>query len=461
MNWFERHLNWSLFLGLVYVPVNVSFTVSLIAFIIIFIMAFIQVGGGFNALALLSTIIGMAVIAQRIEPILVVIDIIIIVVLTVILTFWFLGRKGKSRAFTFLFIFFWIIGVVGLLNSKNPISGYFFLAAVIGNILTLIILLLLGNESTNFEAELLGARLDAEPYGGYDERQLKELDYTPDKNIMNMAGSRGTENVGATGDVAGYGGVSAGGDIGVTNIEAQAQEKEGKKVVERPASQEIIKPPILLNDAGAAIHCYYHPGADAVNLCSRCRQYVCIECNYITGTHPICHNCWNTRGESPIAPPPVKKPVSPAPGKPEKQKIAKPEKSAKLEAEKNEWRTEFVALCEQASPIINIVIRKSADGMPASPLDLMEGLKLRPMLERTKKMSKPKDKELHEAKDEFEQILSGCIKIADTAANFVGGGGQALQGGPDFKHIVDSIDTANGLMERLSQKLATFSQPQE
>ncbi|MCJ7514709.1 MAG: hypothetical protein MUO89_01900, partial [Dehalococcoidia bacterium] len=110
---------------------------------------------------------------------------------------------------------------------------------------------------------------------------------------------------------------------------------------------------------------------------------------------------------------------------------------------------------------INVVISKSADGMPASPLDLMEGLKLRPMLERSKKLSKSKDKELREAKDEFEQLLSSCIKIADSAADFVSGGGQALLGGPDFKRIVNGIETANGLMEKLSQKLATFSRPQE
>ena len=138
-----------------------------------------------------------------------------------------------------------------------------------------------------------------------------------------------------------------------------------------------------------------------------------------------------------------------------------PAKSAKLEAEKSEWQPEFMALYEQASPIINVVTSKSADGMPASPLDLMEGLKLRPMLERAKKLSKPKDKELREAKNEFEQVLSSCIKIADAAADFVSGGGQALLGGPDFARIVDGIETANGLMEKAFQRLASFPHPQE
>jgi hypothetical protein len=136
-------------------------------------------------------------------------------------------------------------------------------------------------------------------------------------------------------------------------------------------------------------------------------------------------------------------------------------KSAKLDAEKSEWLPEFMALYQQASPIITIVTRRSADGMPASPLDLMEGLKLRPMLERMKKLSKPKDKELREAKNEFEQVMSNCIKIADAAADFISSGGQALLGGPDFTRIVKGIETANELVEKLSRRLASFSHPQE
>ena len=41
--------------------------------------------------------------------------------------------------------------------------------------------------------------------------------------------------------------------------------------------------------------CFYHPDRDAVNTCSRCGQPVCSECNYVTGTHPICGNCWKNQ----------------------------------------------------------------------------------------------------------------------------------------------------------------------
>lgn len=39
--------------------------------------------------------------------------------------------------------------------------------------------------------------------------------------------------------------------------------------------------------------CFYHPDRDAVNTCSKCGLAICSECNYVTGTHPICRNCWD------------------------------------------------------------------------------------------------------------------------------------------------------------------------
>ena len=118
-------------------------------------------------------------------------------------------------------------------------------------------------------------------------------------------------------------------------------------------------------------------------------------------------------------------------------------------------------LYEQALPVISTVIKKGADGLPASPFDLMEWLKLRPMLEHVKKLSKPKEKELHEAKKEFEQLLLACITIANTAAGFVNSGGQAVLSEADLARLDAGIATANGLMEGLSQRLASLSQSQK
>jgi hypothetical protein len=350
--------------------------------------------------------------------------------------------------------------------------------AFLGPIVGLIILVFLENRALHYGGDFdtdidtqfaheteTGGRPDTGRYSRPDDWQSKELDYTPDKKVLDIVDSRGTKDVGVTKDVTGIGDV---GTAGVVGEEAPAPEK----VIERAVSQERLKQPILLDDAGAVIRCFYHPGADAVNLCSRCNQYVCSTCSYITGTHPICRNCWEKRAENPIIAVSVKKTESQASGKPEKERSVEPDKPKKQkreapakpgkpEADQNEWLPEFMAVYQQALPIINVVIRKSADGTPASPLDLMEGLKLRPMLERVKKLSKPKDKEFREAKNELEQVLTSCVKIADAAANFVSGGGQALLGGPDFARIVEGIGTANGLMEKLSQRLASFPHPQE
>lgn len=51
--------------------------------------------------------------------------------------------------------------------------------------------------------------------------------------------------------------------------------------------------------------CFYHPDRDAVNTCSRCGQPVCSECNLVTGSHPICRNCWDNITKKGIYPSPI------------------------------------------------------------------------------------------------------------------------------------------------------------
>jgi hypothetical protein len=448
MSWFERHLNWSLFFAIYLIP--------FLLFIILFLIFLPGMYSGF--INLRASGAGEPEIAHYIfntyMQFLVAYLVVglIVTVFVFIVTWWYLGQKARNK--WFLLLVFAPFGLIILLLLENQ-------AMIHGG---------------DFVEELATSHWpDTGPYSAPDDRQFKELDYTPNKNVLDISGSQDKKDVGTANDVAGIGGVGAAGIVGE---DTPAPEK----AVERSVTTERLKMPILLDDAGAVIMCYYHPGADAVNLCSRCKQYVCNECNYVTGTHPICRNCWEKRADVPIAPP-VQKQASPPtaqprkqevvepimpveqgdlePMKPEPQKIVAPVKSAKLDSEKSEWLPEFMALYRQALPIINVVTSKSADAMPASPLDLMEGLKLRPMLDRAKKLSKPKDKELREAKNEFEKVLSSCIKIADSAADFVSGGGQALLGGPDFARIVAGIETANGLMGKLSQTMASFPHVQE
>jgi len=435
MNWFERHLNWSLFLGVILLPTLVAVILSGIFFAMYHseVLNIISSGGGESEIQayMLTVAFPFAILYILVE--------LASIVFIFLVTWWYVGQKARNK--WLLLLLFVPFGFIILLLLKNKAIGY----------------------GGDFADESATSRWpDTGPYSAPDDRQLKELDYTPAKNVMDMVDGGNVKDVK---DIKEIEDVSA---ASVADEEAPAEEK----AVKRAVSAERLKMPILLDDVGAVITCFYHPGADAVNLCSRCKQYVCSECSYVTGTNPICRNCWEKRAESPIIAVPAEKQKGVEPSKPKKQKDVESGKgeqqktvasgkSERPKSKKNEWLGEFMALYEQASPIINVVTRKSADSMPASPLDLMEGLKLRPMLELAKKLSKPKEKELREAKNEFEQVLSSCIKIADAAADFVSGGGQALLGGPDFARIVDGIETANGLMGNLSQRLTAFPHFQE
>lgn len=60
--------------------------------------------------------------------------------------------------------------------------------------------------------------------------------------------------------------------------------------------------------------CSYHPEAEAVKTCCKCNQSICVDCYYITGTHPVCRTCWDAHAAAsnidlhiaPIAEAPVK-----------------------------------------------------------------------------------------------------------------------------------------------------------
>jgi hypothetical protein len=516
MNWFQRHLNWSYFLAVSVVP-GIIFVIFYALFFMMFYGALASLSSsGAGEAAIESYMLTSAL------PFVIIYFIAILgnLVWDIIITLWYLGQKARSKWLTFLL--FAPFGFIILLLLENKAIGY----------------------GGDFGYEPATAGWSDGRYDVPEGRQIeepdytKELDYTPSQNVLDIAGGPPAKDVRSMGDTP---------DTGGGGAEASAgEEAPPEKETQRPVTYKRPSMPILLDDAGNVISCAYHPGADAVNLCSRCHQYVCAECNYITGTHPICRNCWERRTEAPLAPPSQKQ-ARPAPSQPtEKQKVTEPAepakeegptpaepeappvaevaepveqiaagpveqmpaepvgplkqeavapaepeeppviaavrpeersdiataepeeqepaipvKPAKQDAEISRWQQEFMAIYQQASPIINVIIRKGADGMPGSPLDLMEGLKLRPMLVLVKKLSKPKDGELREAKSELEQLLSSCIRIADAAADFVGGGGQALLGGPDFKRIVDGIEKASQLMEKLSQRLPAFSRPQE
>ncbi|MFC2050951.1 hypothetical protein ACFLTN_07250 [Chloroflexota bacterium] len=468
MNWFQRHLNWSLFLGTIFLP----FVVGLIFFAIFFAVF----ASGFSSMAAAGVEDPEIIMGNMLNAALpfYIIYLFVGLALTVfafVVTWWYLGQKARSK--WFMLLLFAPLGFVFLLLLENQAIGY----------------------GGDFGDELVADRW---PETGQvdmpDDWRPKELDYSPAKNVEDIAYG------GAVKDVRDVGAPSeevpaafppafppkapeeTPAEVSAeippeVPVEAAAETREEvppevhpetpaefsveavdevpavpaeAKVAEEAVRHEALKMPILLDDAGAVIRCFYHPDVDAVNRCSRCGQYVCSQCNYVTGTHPICRNCWDRRGEVPLA--------GVGTGVGESARLSK---SEGLKAEEDERLGEFMQMYEQAVPIISAVIKRGADGSISPPLDLMEGLKLRPMLEHAQKLPKPNGKELQEASKDFEQLLLSCIKIAEAAAEFVGSGEQAVLGEADLARLSAEIETANGFMEWLSQRVASLSQPQE
>jgi uncharacterized membrane protein YhaH (DUF805 family) len=461
MNWFQRHLNWSLVLGIFYIPLNIGITIGLLISIIGIVGGLISHGFGYE---LSLYLVGLeATIQEDYGTILGILVLLLGLAAVIMVTLWYLRNKGRSGWYVLLLVAPPFIGFIS--TFFLGVTG--FIIAFGGPIIGLIILLLLGNQTMDYGGDFVSEpaggdywRPDTGRFVGYDSEQLKELDYRPAKNVEDIAYGGVAKDVGAAGASSGEVppplppevppeppvefSVEA---VDEVPAEAPAVTPTEAKVAEEPARPEALKMPILLDDAGAVIRCFYHPDADAVNMCSRCGQYVCSQCNYLTGTHPICRNCWERRGQAPAA--------GMAVGAGES---AKPGKAEKVKPEKDERLREFMQLYEHAAPIISNVIKREADGSPSPPLELMEGLKLRPILEQVQKLPKPDGKELQEAMKEFEQLLLSCIKVAEAAAGLVSAGEEAVPGEEDLTRLSMDIATANGLMQSLSQRLASLSQ---
>jgi hypothetical protein len=554
MNWFERHLNWSLFLADFLLPVGINVT-FLIIYLNILGRLFFMAGSSEELFIqnMFTSFMPVAIIS-------IVAELLAFVVILVV-TLWYLGKKGRSKGLVILLIGPWVFAFILAFFNTGRIGG---ILGGLGYLVGLIILLLLENRAIDdYGVDFLEEPVadhwrpdTGQPGATEDWRPPKELDYRPAKNVQDIAYGGVVKDVG---DVDVPGGevpaafplripeeipaeasaetppgapeeipaeisaeippevppeapaeatvetlpgapaetpseapvdippgapaetpveatVEATAEVPIVETPAEASAETPPeapvetaaetrvevtpevpteipaevpaeaKITEEAAGHEALAMPILLDDAGAVIKCFYHPDADAVNLCSRCRQYICSQCNYVTGTHPICRNCWDRRAEMPIAP-----------AVPEAQKSPRLSKSEKREAEEEERLREFRQLYEQALPVISTVIKRDADGSPSPPLELVEGLKLRPMLEQVKKLSKPKEKGLQEARKEFEQLLLACIKVAETAEPFTLGE-QAVPSEADLASLSIDIATANGLMQGLSQRLASLYQ---
>ena len=77
----------------------------------------------------------------------------------------------------------------------------------------------------------------------------------------------------------------------IANAEAYTEVTQAEEITEQDTLGARNQPTY----AGDVKMCFYHEGRNAVNTCSRCGQPICSECNYVTGTQPICRSCWDKR----------------------------------------------------------------------------------------------------------------------------------------------------------------------
>jgi hypothetical protein len=474
MNWFQRHLNWSLFLAVFVLP-------SIIGgiFFIILFSVFYSAYSSMSAMGVEDPdiIIENLFYNSMSASVIYLFVWLAVTVFIFVAVWWYLGQKARSKWFMLLiFVPFGFIFLLLLENRAVGLGGDF-VSHAIGY----------GGDFGSDPATDYW-RPDTGQFSGYDSEQLKELDYSPAKNVKDIAYGGAVKDVGDAGvpggevpppfpprapeettpevsaqvplEVPGEAAPETRAELSPevppeTTVEfsveavdeAPPEAPAEAKMAEEAVRYETLKMPILLDDAGVVIKCFYHPDDDAVNLCSRCGKYVCSQCNYVTGTHPICRNCWYGRAEAPVAP------VSP-----EAKESPKLSESEKSKAEEDKRLHEFRQLYEEALPIISIVIKRGPDGSPSPPLELREGLKLRPILENAQKLPEPTGIELLEARKEFEQLLLSCIRVAEEAAEFVSSGEQTLPDEADLTRLSVDIAATNGLMQGLSQRLASISQ---
>lgn len=122
--------------------------------------------------------------------------------------------------------------------------------------------------------------------------------------------------------------------------------------------------------------------------------------------------------------------------------------------ETERWLKAFMPIYEQSATLIYKIAKIDAEGLPADLPTLMEGnAKLPTILKSVKDLPKPKEKELHKLKKDFENVLDACIKA--------GGWGVKLSRDPNrvrFSNIVFWTSMASSFMESLSKRLASLSE---
>lgn len=132
----------------------------------------------------------------------------------------------------------------------------------------------------------------------------------------------------------------------------------------------------------------------------------------------------------------------------------------KAEVERRIWFESFIPLYEKAVHIVHRIADLDAlttGGLPASPHAIAESnLTLQPILQATRKMHKPKEKELLTIQQEFQLSLNSCIKAVEASVKYIELEERGNYNSAVLNTIINSLVLAHDYFESASDKLTTL-----
>ena len=130
--------------------------------------------------------------------------------------------------------------------------------------------------------------------------------------------------------------------------------------------------------------------------------------------------------------------------------------------ERDPWLEAFVPLYEKGAPLIQRVVERSSDDLPADLRTLVDAyMQLRPVLERAKSLPKPKQREFRRIQKDFEKVLSRCISAGGIGVKMLD---DLSHGAPQvairmrFATIVGHTEQARIYYESLYKQMASLIQ---
>ena len=135
----------------------------------------------------------------------------------------------------------------------------------------------------------------------------------------------------------------------------------------------------------------------------------------------------------------------------------------KAEGERRSWFESFLPLYEKVAPIIHRIAdldSLTSGELPVSPYAIAESnLTLQPILEATRRIHKPGEKELLTVQQEFQLSLTSCIKAVEASVKYIELEERGIYNSAVLNTIINSLVLAHDYIESASDKLTTLRIP--